>query len=227
MVVPIATLVNVAAVLVGGFIGLKLKESFPERFKAIVFQAIGLGTLVIGFKMALQTNELLFLIFSLILGAITGELIKLQERTEKLASTFEKKLTSDSKFAEGLVSTFVLFCLGSMTILGAIDEGIHGDRTLILTKSVLDGFTAIALASYYGRSVLFSVIPLFIFQAGLTVLASGAASVVNEQLITELSAVGGVMIIAISLNMLNIKEIKVLNFLPALLFSVLFSLLFL
>lgn len=215
MIIPFATLVNVLAVLVGGTIGLMLRAKFPENIKQAIFNAIGLGTLVIGFKMALQTEELLILIFSLIIGSIIGEATQLQARSEKFAGRFSKS-TTNNKFAEGLVTTFVLFCVGSMTILGAMDEGIRGDRTLLLTKSVLDGFTAIALASYYGKSVLYSVIPLFIFQAGLTILASMVGSFIDPMYITQIAAVGGVLIIGIGINMLEIKSIKVLNLLPSL-----------
>jgi uncharacterized membrane protein YqgA involved in biofilm formation len=215
MIIPFATLVNVLAVLVGGTIGLLLREKFPENIKQAIFNAIGLGTLVIGFKMALQTEELLILIFSLIIGGIIGEATQLQARSEKFAGRFSKS-TTNNKFAEGLVTTFILFCVGSMTILGAMDEGMRGDRTLLLTKSVLDGFTAIALASYYGKSVLYSVIPLFIFQAGLTILASMVGSFIDPIYITQIAAVGGVLIIGIGINMLEIKSIKVLNLLPAL-----------
>lgn len=225
MIIPFATLVNVLAVLVGGTIGLLLKTKFPEHIKKSIFTAIGLGTLVIGFSMALKTNELLILIFSLIIGAVIGELTQLQERAEQFASRFSKTNASN-KFAEGLVTTFVLFCIGSMTILGAMDEGIRGDRTLLLTKSVLDGFTAIALASYYGKSVLYSVIPLFIFQAGLTVLASVLGSFVNPEHITVIAAVGGVLIIGIGINMLELKVINVLNLLPSLIVAALLAWMF-
>jgi uncharacterized membrane protein YqgA involved in biofilm formation len=216
MVIPFATFVNVLAVLIGGSVGLILKSKFPEHIKKSIFTAIGLGTLVIGFKMAMETEQLLILIFSLIIGSVIGETLDLQSRASRFAKRFESKKDASNKFAEGLVTTFILFCVGSMTILGAIDEGMRGDRTLILTKSVLDGFTAIALASYYGKSVLFSVIPLFIFQAGLTILASYFGSFVNPIYITEIAAVGGVLIIAIGINMLEIKTIKVLNFIPSL-----------
>jgi uncharacterized membrane protein YqgA involved in biofilm formation len=215
MIIPFATLVNVLAVLVGGTLGLLLRAKFSDNIKQAIFNAIGLGTLVIGFKMALQTEELLILVFSLIIGSIIGEATQLQARSEKFAGRFSKS-TTNNKFAEGLVTTFVLFCVGSMTILGAMDEGIRGDRTLLLTKSVLDGFTAIALASYYGKSVLYSVIPLFIFQAGLTILASMVGSFIDPIYITQIAAVGGVLIIGIGINMLEIKSIKVLNLLPAL-----------
>jgi len=214
MIIPFATLVNVLAVLVGGTIGLLLRAKFPDKIKIAIFNAIGLGTLVIGFKMALQTEELLILVFSLIIGSIIGEATQLQARSEKFAGRFSKS-TTNNKFAEGLVTTFVLFCIGSMTILGAMDEGIGGDRTLLLAKSVLDGFTAIALASYYGKSVLYSVVPLFIFQAGLTILASLVGSFIDPIYITQIAAVGGVLIIGIGINMLEIKSIKVLNLLPS------------
>ena len=172
MILPLATIINVCTILIGGSIGLLFKSRIPEHIKTIVFQAIGLGVIVIGLSMALKSENFIILIFSLILGGVIGELCQLQERSEQLAKKLGSKQKNSSLFAEGLVTTFVLFCVGSMTILGAIDEGLRSDRSLLLTKAVLDGFTSIALASYYGRSVLFSVIPLFIFQAGITWLAA-------------------------------------------------------
>jgi hypothetical protein len=219
---PIATFINMLAVLLGGSIGLLLGARFPERIKQIVFQGIGLATLVIGMRMSFGGKELLLMIFALILGGILGEWLQLDERTQQLGEWLRKRLKSgNERFAEGLTTTFLIFCVGSMTIVGAINEGISGDRTLLLTKSVMDGFTAIALATIYGSSVLFSVVPMLIFQGGITLLAYRAQYLFNEALIAEMGAVGGVLIIGIGINILGIKQIKVLNLLPALLFMVL------
>ncbi len=224
---PVATFINMFAVLLGGTIGLLLGKRFPENIKKITFQAIGLFSLVLGMMMALKTKEPLFMVFSLIIGGILGEFLKIETRSNQLGEWVRQKTKSkNERFAEGLTTTFLIFCVGSMTILGAIQEGLTGERELILTKSVMDGFTAIALATIYGSSVLFSVIPMLIFQGGITVLAFQAQNLFNEASIAEMGAVGGVMIVGIGISILEIKSIKVINLLPALFVSVLLMWLF-
>ena len=219
---PIATFINMLAVLIGGSIGLLLGNRFPEHIKKITFQAIGLFSILLGIKMGLDTQQPLIMVFSLIIGGILGELSKIETKTNQLGDWVRKKVKSDNdKFAEGLTTTFLIFCVGSMTILGAIEEGLNGNRELILTKSVMDGFTAIALATIYGSSVIFSVIPMLIFQGGITILAAQAQHIFNPIITNEMGAVGGVMIIGIGINILEIQKIKVINLLPAILVVVL------
>lgn len=220
---PIATFINMLAVLLGGSLGLLLGKRFPDNIKNITFHAIGLFTLLLGVKMALVGQEMLLMIFSLILGGIAGELLQLDKKTNALGDWLKGKIkTKNDRFSEGLTTTFLIFCVGSMTVLGAIEEGINDNRTLILTKSVLDGFTAIALATVYGNSVLFSVIPMLFFQGGLTVMAAQAQYIFDDYIVQEMGAVGGLMIIGIGINLLELKSIKVLNLLPSLLVMVLF-----
>lgn len=223
---PYATFVNAIAVLLGGILGLLLGQRFPDKIKTITFQAIGLFTLLLGMNMALQGKEMILMIFSLILGGILGEILHLESNVNALGEWLRKKVRiKNERFSEGLTTSFLIFCVGSMTILGAIEEGINQNMTLILTKSVLDGFTAIALATVYGSGVLFVVIPLVIFQGGITVLASQAQAIFSPYIIQEMGAVGGVLILGLGLSLLEVKQIRVLNLLPALLFIVLFTLL--
>ncbi|MBN1486479.1 MAG: DUF554 domain-containing protein, partial [Anaerolineae bacterium] len=169
---PIGALVNVITVLIGSSIGLLLRQRFPQNIQLIIFQTIGLSTLVLGMQMALQTENVLILIFSLVLGGIFGEVVHLERGFETLGDALKARFGSDeSRFTEGLITAFLLFCVGSMTFVGSINEGLTGDRTLVLTKSLMDGFTSIALASVYGIGVPFSVIPMFLLQGGLTLLA--------------------------------------------------------
>lgn len=228
MTIPTGTIINIATVLIGGTLGLLLRRSFPEKIRTIVFQGLGLCTLLIGMQMALQVKDPLILIFSILLGGILGELIQLDRKIEQLSNTFKAKLKfKDQGFTEGLVTAFLIFCIGSMTIVGALNEGISGDRSLLLTKSMLDGFTAIALASTFGVGVLFSVIPMLIFQGGLTVFASQFQELFSPILLAQLTATGGVLILGIGLNLLEIKDIKVINLLPALAVVVVLTTLFL
>jgi hypothetical protein len=214
---PIGTLVNVLTVVVGSTIGLLLRKNFPKNIQAIIFECVGLATLALGMQMALQVENFLILIFSLILGGILGELVHLQAWMEGWGDALKTKIkTEDARFTEGLITAFLIFCVGSMTIMGALNEGLNGDRELLLIKSILDGFTSIALASVYGLGVLFSVVPLFLLQAGLTLLAVPLQGVLSTMIISQLTAVGGVLILGIGLSLLELKRVKTVNMLPAL-----------
>lgn len=226
---PIGTFVNMLTVFLGSLIGLFLKDIFPSNIDAIIFQAIGLGTLVIGISMSLKVPDgyLLIFIFSLILGGILGEVIGLKLILEQLGNFTKNSFhISENQFTEGLITAFLLFCIGSMTIVGAIEEGIQGKRELLMIKSTLDGITSIAFAATYGIGVLFSIIPMLIFQGGITVLARKMQHFFNEILIAQLSALGGVLIIAIGINMLKLGKINIENLLPGLLVIVILTKLF-
>lgn len=207
-------------VTAGSLIGLALHNVIPADLELIVFQAIGLGTLIIGISMGLKIPDgyTLIFIFSLIIGGLAGEAIGLaawmNEAGDALKSWFS---IGEERFTEGLVTAFLLFCVGSMTIVGAIEEGIRGKRELLLIKSTLDGFTSIALASTYGIGVLFSILPMLLFQGGITVLAGYLQTFFTTRIIAMLSATGGVLIIAVSINMLQLGKIRLESLLPAIL----------
>ncbi|MGE0090635.1 MAG: DUF554 domain-containing protein [Bacteroidales bacterium] len=211
------TLINAGAIIAGSIIGLMAHSKLPERFVRIVFQGIGLFTLFLGFYMGLKTSNLFLIIISIVLGGIIGELIDLDLQINKLGDRIKLKIKSDhSKFSEGLVTAFLLFCMGSVTILGAIEEGLGNKPNLLLAKSVLDGVSSIALAAAFGYGVAFSVIPLLIYQGGLTLLATYFGDYFSQPIINELTAVGGIILIGLGITILEIKQLKVLNFLPAL-----------
>ena len=192
------TLVNIGAVIVGSVIGLIIHSRLPKRIITTVFQGIGLFTLFLGFSMALKTNNILLMVFSLVLGAITGELLNLEDKINKLSEKIKAKTKSkNDKFTEGFVTAFILFCMGSMTILGAIEEGLGGVSDLLLTKSLMDGFGSIALSASLGFGV--------------------------EMMIMELSAVGGIILIGLGINILEVKKLKILNMIPSLLFIILLT----
>jgi len=242
----LGTLINVGAVIAGSLVGLFFHTRLPKRFTTVAFQGIGLFTLFIGFSMAAKTQSLLVLVFSIVLGAVTGELLDierwlnrfgewLRRRIERRESRVEGResiscssfATPDSplptpersRFAEGLVTAFLLFCMGSMTVLGAIEEGLGGRPNLLAAKSVLDGFASLALAASLGIGVLFSVIPLFIYQGGLTLLAGSLQAVIPDVVVNEVSAAGGLILIGLGITILEIRQLKVLNMLPALVFA--------
>ena len=221
---PLGTIINVLAVILGSFLGLCLKSRIPPKIHQRVFQGIGLATLLIGLQMALKVENLILLIFSILFGAIVGEALDLEKRLDSLAEILKKKLKSQSSsFTQGLITAFLIFCIGSLTILGALDEGIRGDLTLLLAKSTLDGFTSIALAATYGLGVMFSVIPMLIYQGTITLLARQFQNLFTPILINQLTAVGGILILGLGLNLLEIKQIKITNMLPALLFVFMFK----
>lgn len=220
---PIGTLINVGTVIVGSLLGLLLQQIFTEEIEKIVFQAIGLGTILIGLKMALKLPDgyMLVIIFSLILGGICGELLNLDEWILRLSDGLGDSLgITESRFSEGLITAFLLFCIGSMTIVGAIEEGLNQNRELLIIKSTLDGFSSIALAATFGIGVLFSVIPLLIFQGGLTLGSKKLAYLFDQTTIDVLSSIGGILIIGISINILGLGQINLENLLPSLLLSV-------
>jgi len=224
----VGTFVNVGTVFIGSTIGLVIHARLPERIIRVAFCAIGLFTLFLGFNMALKTTNFLLMIFSILPGSIIGEMLHIEERVGGLSGYIKKKIGSkDSNFSEGFITAFLLFCMGSMTILGAIEEGLGGKPNLLIAKSVLDGFSSMALASSLGIGVMFSIIPLFIYQGGITIFASSLQQVFTNTLINELSAVGGLLLIGLGLNILEIKRLPVLNMLPSLAIVVIFAYIFL
>lgn len=216
MLFPFGPMVNAVVVIVGAFIGMRMGAMLPERVREIVFQGIGLSTLVIGMQMALATKEPLLLIFSLLLGGICGELLNIESRLMGLGDSIKAKIrVQNPRFTEGFVNASILFCIGAMAIIGSFDEGLRQDRTIVYTKSVMDGFTSIALASVYGFGVAFSSIMIFVYQGLLVVFSGFFQEIISDGLMQELTAVGGTMILGISLNLLNLTQIRLSNFLPA------------
>ena len=223
----IGTLVNVGSVLLGGVIGLLFHSKLPERYMEVAFNSIGLFTAVLGMMMATRSNEILLVIFSLLLGSILGEFLNLERRLEHFGHWLKGLLKSEEDgFTDGLITAFLLFCMGSLTIMGAIEEGLNDNPSLYYTKSLMDGFAAMALSSTLGMGVLLSVVPLLIYQGGLTLLAGSLGQWLTDPIVTEMSAVGGVLLHGLALDILKIKHIKVANMLPSLIFIIVFMFVF-
>lgn len=214
----IGTLINAGAVIAGGTLGLLLKKNMPERITTIYFQAIGLFTMAIGISMVYQMQHILIVVSSLAVGSLIGEWLNLEGGAERLSIYFKRKLRIGSeKFSEGLTTAFLMFCIGSMTILGSIQEGTGGSPDLLMTKSLMDGFSSILLASAFGVGVLVSAIPLLLFQGGITLLAMYAGTFFTPEIIQGLTSVGGILLIGLGINILEIKRLRILNMIPALL----------
>ncbi len=224
----LGTLVNVGAIIVGSVIGLFIRTKLPQRIIKIVFQGIGLFAIFLGVKMALKTDHLLIMVLSIVIGSIVGELINIEKGINNLSEYLKRKIKlSSDKFSEGLITAFLLFCLGSMTILGAIEEGLGGRPNLLMTKSLMDGFSSIALTASLGIGVIFSVIPLLIYQGGLTLFAGSLQHVMPSILINELTAVGGILLIGLGINILEILKIRISNMLPSLVIVIILVFIFL
>ncbi|MBS7605030.1 MAG: DUF554 domain-containing protein [Candidatus Bathyarchaeia archaeon] len=214
------TLVNAIAVIIGSLIGLALRRSFPERIKKIVFQGIGLVTLFIGFQMTMKTGNLIILFFSVIIGAVIGEFLNIEGHIESFGNLIKSKFSSkEDKFVEGFITAFLIFCMGSMTIIGSIEDGLNGNPSILYAKSVLDGFASISLSSALGVGVLFSAIPLLLYQGGITILASLLKDFFRGVVINEVSAAGGIILIGLGINILEIRKMRVTNLLPSLIVS--------
>lgn len=223
----IGTLVNTIAVVAGGSLGLLLKTKMPERLTTIYFQAIGLFTLAIGISMVWELKHILIVVSSLAFGSLTGEIFRLEKRTDQLSEYLKKRLKiGGDRFSEGLITSFLLFCVGSMTIVGAIQEGTGVSSDLLMTKSLMDFFSAILLASALGTGVVFSALPLLIFQGSITLFSMYASSFFTPEIIHGLTNTGGILLLGLAINILEIKKLRIMNMLPSLIFVVILLLLF-
>lgn len=219
----IGTLLNTAAVIAGASIGVLLKKSMPARVTQIYFQAVGLFTIAIGISMVWDLKHILIVVGSLAIGSLIGEWLNLEAGAEKLSNYFKNKLKiGNEKFSEGLITAFLLFCIGSMTILGTIQEGTGVSSDLLFTKSLMDFFSSIILASAFGVGVIVSAVPLFLFQGALTLLAMGISQFFTPEIIHGLTNIGGILLIGLGINILEIKKLRIMNMVPSLLIVVLF-----
>lgn len=219
----IATLVNCVAVIIGSLIGLILHTKINESFKRVVYVGAGMISLILGIKMGLVTSRIVFMALALIVGGILGEWWNVEGGILRFGDFLKKRFAkkeSGKDFAGGFLNASVLFCVGAMTLVGAFKAGAEGNYDLILTKSVMDGFMAIMLTAAMGIGVAFSAITILVYQGGITLLAGILQPLVNELLLGELTAVGGVLVIMIGLNLLGISRLKTANYIPALLVTI-------
>jgi len=214
------TIVNVAAIIAGGLTGKILGKGLPENMRSIVMQAIGLGDLLIGVQMALATQNVTIVIISLVLGGIAGDLLKLQQRLDNLGLYLEAKFSKqagNNTFAKAFVTASLVYCVGAMAIMGALESGLTGQHQTLYAKSVLDGVSAIMFSSTLGIGVAFAALPVFVYQGLITLLAFWVQNYMTAAVIAEMKATGGLLIFGIGLNLLEIANLKVGNLLPAIL----------
>jgi hypothetical protein len=227
----IGTFINIAAVLIGGTLGLVFGSRLSLRIRQTIIAGLGLFTAAIGIQMFLKTQNPIIVLVSLLFGGVVGELAKIEDLLSNVGDYFERKYyghkqdddpnnpesNQSSSFVKGFLTASLVFCVGPMTILGSLQDGLTGDYSLLAIKSVLDGFAALAFASTLGVGVLFSVVVILVYQGGITLLAEQAQAVFNEAMIAEMTAVGGIILIGIAVSsLLEMKKIRVGNFLPAL-----------
>lgn len=225
--IGLGTVVNAGAIILGTAAGVLVKTGLPERFRKTVLQGIGLAILFVGISGALQgllritpsgSLDRIFIIETivfLVAGALLGELIRIEQGLEHLGGRIQKRISGDSRFAEGFVSATLVFCVGAMAIVGSLEDGLTGSRTTLYAKAFLDGVISLVLASTLGAGVGLSAVSILIYQGSITLLASSLRPVLTPDVIVQMSIVGSVLIAAIGINMLEMQKIRVGNLLPA------------
>ncbi|MCP3032188.1 DUF554 domain-containing protein [Halobacillus sp. A1] len=221
--VLLGTIVNGICIVLGTLLGL-IFTRIPERFKETVMSGVGLAVLLIGIQMALETDNIVIVLLSILSGAILGELLHLEERLEYIGRWIEGKFVKperNSTIAQGFITASLMFVIGAMSVIGALDGGLRNDHEILITKAVIDGFVALVLTSTLGIGVLFSVIPVVLYEGSIALLATQINRWVPQDMldffIVEMTATGGLLIVALGLNLLKITRIRVANLLPALL----------
>ncbi|WP_346868030.1 MULTISPECIES: DUF554 domain-containing protein [unclassified Clostridium] len=214
----LGTIVNAVAVIIGGAIGILLKRGLPEKISDTVMKGLALSTLYIGISGVLKGKNTIILIISIVLGAIIGEAVDLDDKLNSFGNFIERKFKSKDKntsIAEGLVTASLLFCVGAMAVVGSLQSGLTGNNEILFTKSILDFVAAIIFASSLGVGVIFSSIFIFIYQGTLTLLAQFISPYLGEVVVAEMTCVGSLLIIALALNMMKVSKFKVMNYVPA------------
>lgn len=212
----LGTIVNSLTIIIGAAIGMLFKKGIKEGYKNTIMDGIGLSVLIIGISNALEFENLVVVIVSIVVGSIIGELIDINKRLNNLGDRLQSKFKNEEgNFSKGFVTASLVYCVGAMAIVGAIQSGLTGNHQTLYAKAVLDGITAIIFASTLGIGVMFSSLAVFLYQGTITIFASSLSSILTEIAINEISSVGGILIIAIGINLLGLKEIKIANMLPA------------
>lgn len=218
------TLINVATVLIGGILGLFFGARLPERIRQTVIAGLGLFTIGYGLINFIKTENPLIVLGSLLIGALLGEWWKIEDGLQRLAAFLERRFSGkqegSNKFVRGFLIASILFCVGPMSILGSIQDGLTGDYSILATKAILDGFAALAFTSTLGIGVMFSIVVILVYQGGLSLLAGQLSQVLTPSMMTEMNAAGGILLVGIAISsLLEIKQIRMGNFIPALIIA--------
>lgn len=217
------TIVNSIAIIVGGLLGIILKKGIKEDYKTTIMNGIGLSVITIGIGGGIGSENIILVIASIVLGAIIGEAIGIEKKLDNIGNKLQSRFgKGDSNFSKGFVTASLIYCVGAMAIVGSLEAGIQGSHETLFAKSILDGITSIIFASTLGIGVVFASIPVFIYQGAITLLANGVKDFLTPQVVNEVSAVGGILIMAIGINVLGINKIKVGNLLPAIFIPIIY-----
>lgn len=212
----LGTIVNCLTIIAGSLVGILFRNGIPEKYNQTIMQAIGLSVILVGMKSALGCNDLLMIIISLALGALIGEWIGIENYLERLGNFLEIKFAKTSSgFANGFVTASLIYCVGSMAIVGSLESGLTGNHTTLFAKATLDGIVSIILSSSLGIGVVFSVVPVLLYQGSITLMAGFLKPFLIPVVVSQMSSVGGLLILAIGLNMIREKKLRVGNMLPA------------
>lgn len=224
----LGTAINVATILAGTGVGLLVGGRVPERARTTVLQSVGLVVLVVGVSQALRSDNIVFPLVSVVIGAVLGEALRIEDRLESLGDRIRRRVEPDTNetetagettFVEGFVAASLLFCVGPLAVLGSIADGLEGDIGLLTVKAALDGLVSVVFAATLGWGVAFSVVPVLVYQGALTLLAGSADSVLSDRMVLEGTATGGIMVLGIALRLLDLKQVRVGSLLPALLIA--------
>ena len=213
----IGTLINVAAILVGSALGLLLRRGLRKDMSEVVMQGLGLCVILIGMNGALQTQNTLLVILSMVVGGVLGTWIGIEARLNRLGEYAQRKLAKDdgNAFAKGFVTASLVFCVGAMAVVGALNSGIRSDHSTLIAKAALDGVASVVFAGSMGAGVMLSAVAVLVYQGAIALLGNLIAPLLSDVVVREMSAVGGLLIVGIGVNMLLHQEIKVANLLPA------------
>lgn len=215
----LGTIVNVIAIIVGGLTGLLFRGGIPDKYNETIMHAVGLAVILVGLTSALKVEKILIVIFSMALGTLIGEFLRIEDRLESLGKWFENRLSGsgngDGKISKAFVTTSLIYCVGSMAVVGSLESGLTGNHQTLFAKSALDGIASVVFASTLGAGVLLSAIPVFIYQGIITVAATFMKQFLTPEVVNQMSVTGGLLIMAIGINLLEIKRIKIGNMLPA------------
>ena len=212
----LGTIANAGAIIIGGIAGSFFRKGISERFSNIIMTVLGLFTLVLGMMFAVDSQNALVVVFSLVIGSVIGEWIDIEKRMNDLGDYVQDKLNyGEGSFSKGFVTASLLFCVGTMSIMGSLQSGLMNDHKILLMKSILDGTISVVFASTLGIGVVLSSLPVLVYQGSIALLASSVAPYLSEAVITEMTAVGGVLLVGMGINLLEIRKLKVGNMLPA------------
>jgi len=212
----LGTFVNCVAIICGSLAGMLFKNGVPERYNHIVMQAMGLAVILVGIKSALGCDDLLVIIISLAIGSVVGEFIGIESYLERVGNFLETKFSKNSTgFSAGFVTASLMYCVGSMAIVGSLESGLTGNHDTLFAKACIDGIVGIILTTSLGIGVMFSAVPVLVYQGGITLMAGVLKPLLIPAVVSQMSGTGGLLILALGLNMLREKKIKVGNMLPA------------